>query len=276
MNPTPRDHNTIAAVAARLGLVVTRQFGNGMFGAALVSNDAGEELVLKARPDTSLEPTWRTGATTSELMRGRGYPSPRYVDVGATDTAVWSLQERLPGRDTGRLTVGQAQQLVELARSHNFDSGVRRSWRDEAIAACRGWLAHASCESDRFDAIIERAADAEMFETTVVHGDFHHRNVLVEGETVTGVFDWDIAGPGDWRFDLAMLLFACLVYPAFSEPSATLVVADALRDDAPDEVSSFLLACQVLRTLSMAASFQPDKVEQFGAQMTDALGEWLR
>jgi len=277
VTPAPRDRDTIDAVAAQLGLTVRKQFGNGMFGAALVVGDSGEELILKAQPDVSLEVTWRTGAATADLMRGRGYPSPHYVDVGATETAVWSLQERLRGSDTGRLTVGQARKLTALARSHDFDSGSRRPWREEAVAACQAWLTgSALVENDRLAAIIERGADAEMFETTVVHGDFHHRNVLVDGDTVTGVFDWEIAGPGDWRFDLAMLLFACLMYPAFSEPSATIVVADALRDAAPDDVSSFLLACQVLRMLSLTAAFQPDKVDAFGAQMMNALDAWLR
>ena len=40
-----------------------------------------------------------------------------------------------------------------------------------------------------------------------MHGDFHHRDFSLDEGRVTGVFDWDIAGPGEWRFDLVNLAF---------------------------------------------------------------------
>ncbi len=45
--------------------------------------------------------------------------------------------------------------------------------------------------------VLDRTDDVVLAQTNIVHGDFHHRNFLVDGERVTGVFDWEIAGPGD-------------------------------------------------------------------------------
>jgi len=52
----------------------------------------------------------------------------------------------MPGAVPDRLDLGTAEQLVALARRHAADSGQRRPWRDDAIAAARGWL---SASADR-------------------------------------------------------------------------------------------------------------------------------
>ena len=47
---------------------------------------------------------------------------------------------------------------------------------------------------------------------------------------LAGVFDWDLAGPGDWRFDLVMLAFGCRLQPAACDPGALdLVTACDIR-----------------------------------------------
>ena len=38
-----------------------------------------------------------------------------------------------------------------------------------------------------------------------MHGDWHHRNVLVEGSIVTTIIDWESARAGDARYDLVVL-----------------------------------------------------------------------
>ena len=70
-------------------------------------------------------------------------------------------------------------------------------------------------------AAIDQGEEAEILQTTIVHGDFHHANVLVDRDEVTGVLDWEIAGPGDWRFDLVVLAFGCHIAPGSCEPAAS-------------------------------------------------------
>ena len=188
------------AVAATLGLSIVRPFAQGTFGAVLVATAGGGELVLKTQADPALEPVWIVGAETAARLHDRGYPNPRILRVGATDAAVWSLQERLAGHLIRRLTPAHAAQLVALAARHETDSGRSRPWRDDAIATARGWLDTTPIDPTSarvLAAALDRGEGAEILGSTIVHGDFHHANALVEGEQVVGVFDWDIAGPGD-------------------------------------------------------------------------------
>jgi aminoglycoside phosphotransferase (APT) family kinase protein len=266
-------------VATALELQLVRRFADGVFGAALVRDAQGRELVLKAQPQPDLEPTWSTGAAMAALLRADGYPSPRYDAVGRTAHAAWSLQEHLPGTVPDRLTAPIAAQLVGLARRHAVDCGRRRPWRDDAITAALGWLADLGLDAD--DAAVLRAAldagaVAEMSETTIVHGDFHHRNALVDGDgAVVGVFDWDVAGPGDWRFDLVMLAFGSRLQPAACDPDALDLVVAAMRTECPDDVVALLTACQILRLASMAAVHAPARAPVLAARMIGALADWL-
>ena len=265
-------------VAAALGVRLVQRFADGVFGAALVRDAQGQDLVLKAQPRPELEPMWATGAAMAAQLRADGYPSPRYEAVGRTEHAVWSLQEQLPGTVVERLTAPVASQLVGLARRHAVDCGRRRPWRDDAIAAARGWLAGLELAPD--DATVLRAAldggaGADLLETTIVHGDFHHRNALVDGDDVVGVFDWDLAGPGDWRFDLVMLAFGCRLQPAACDPGALDLVTDAVRTECPDEVIALMTACQVLRIASMTASRAPSRAPVLVSRMIRTLATWL-
>lgn len=267
-------------VAVELGLVLVRHFDDGVFGAALVHDAEGQDLVLKAQPQPDLEPLWATGAAMAAQLRAGGYPSPRYTGVGRTEQAVWSLQEHLPGTVVDRLTEPIATQLVGLARRHAVDCGRRRPWRDDALAAARGWLAELGPSLAPSDAAVlagalERGTEAELFETTIVHGDFHHRNALVDGGRVVGVFDWDLAGPGDWRFDLVMLAFGGRLQPTACDPGALEVVSEAVSAECPDDVIALMTACQVLRLASMTATRAPARAPVLVAKMTKALANWL-
>ena len=266
-------------VAAALGLSIIGPFAHGTFGAVAVATADGEELVLKAQPDPTLEPVWTTGAEMAARLHERGYPNPRILRVGSTGAAVWSLQERLAGEVLRRLTLNHATQLIALAGRHDVDSGLRRPWREDAIAAARGWL-HSTpvdpTDARVLAAALDRGEGAEILQTTIVHGDFHHGNALVAGDEVTGVLDWEIAGPGDWRFDLVVLAFGCHIAPGSCEPAASELVTEAVRFHCPDDVAALMMACQVLRLASMTAARSPDRSAKACARMVAALDPWLR
>jgi aminoglycoside phosphotransferase (APT) family kinase protein len=266
-------------VAATLGLSIIGPFPHGVFGAVAVATADGAELVLKAQPDPTLEPAWRTGAEMAARLHERGYPNPRVLRVGSTSAAVWSLQERLPGQVLRRLTVTHAAQLITLASRHRIDSGHRRPWREEASAAARAWLDATPIDPTDarvLGAAIDRGESAEILQTTIVHGDFHHGNVLVDGDEVTGVLDWDLAGPGDWRFDLVVLAFGCHIRPELCEPAASALVTEALRSECPDDVAALMMACQVLRLTAMLTARSPDSAAKACGRMVAALDRWLR
>ena len=133
---------------------------------------------------------------------------------------------------------------------------------------------------DRFDetlsGVLGDTEDVALAQTTIVHGDFHHRNFLVVDGRVAGVFDWDIAGPGDWRFDLVNLSFACQMYPKTCEPAALATVNAAVRDHCDVPTAAFLTACQTLRALSMLRARRPDWVDTASRRMQATLVLWWK
>ena len=125
-------------------------------------------------------------------------------------------------------------------------------------------------------AVIDRGEGAGILQTTIVHGDFHHGNALVAEDEVTGVLDWEIAGPGDWRFDLVVLAFGCHISPGSCDPEAFALVTEAVRSQCPDDVAALMMACQVLRLASMTAARSPGRAATACARMVATLDPWLR
>lgn len=276
--PSPR---FVEDVASTLGLEVLRSLAGGLFGAVLVDGPSGP-LVLKALPSEHLGSTWATGAAVAESMRTRGYPAPRYEWTGTLPGAVWSLQEHLAGDVPERLTASGARQLVALITMHETDSGLRRQWRDEAVTAAHTWLSDLRALDvspgavDVLAAALDRTCRTELLDATVVHGDFHHRNCLVDPDgEVVGVFDWEIASAGDWRFDLATLLFACVVYPKSCDRDAVAVVTNAFTERCPRDVRTLMMACQALRILAQEAAYRPDRLRSSLERIVAATRPWL-
>ena len=249
-----------------------------MFGAALVEGRGDDPLVLKASCDLTLGEEWALGAAMAARMRERQYPASNFLETGTSGDVTWSLQAVLPGRVPSMFTVGHAEQLVALACRHDIDAGERRPW--DALAREASWraLAELGPLPDRFDdtlrGTLDDTASLSLAQATVVHGDFHHRNLLVEHGRVTGVFDWDIASPGDWRFDLVSLAFACQMYPKTCDPDALATVIAAVQEHCDAPTSAFLMACQTLRSLSNLRRRHPDRVEPASRWMQATLAHW--
>ncbi len=268
----------VERAAARLDLTIVRPFEGGVFGAVLARRADGAELVLKASEQVDLVSEWRTGAAMAALLRARGYPAASYVEVGADDELVWSLQEILPGTVPEVLTEAFADQLIDLVRSHDIDSGLTREWDTLAREAVHRWLADLAPLPGSFDeqlaATLRDTADVTLARTTVVHGDFHHRNCLVTDDEVTGVFDWDIAGAGDWRFDLVSLAFGCSVAGKGCEPAALEAVSAAVRHACDPTVAAFLMCCQTTRILWMRRLRGPAALDRASLRLQETLAPW--
>ncbi len=249
-----------------------------MYGAALVEGRGDGQLVLKASADLTLAEEWATGAAMAARLRERGYPASNYLETGTTGNVTWSLQAVLPGRVPPMFTVGHAEQLIALACRHDIDSGERRPWGALAREASRRALAELETLPGRFDetltGTLDETEDLALAQAAIVHGDFHHRNLFVDDGRVTGVFDWDIAGPGEWRFDLVNLAFACQMYPKTCEPEALATVIAAVREHCDAPTAAFLTACQTLRALSMLRGRRPGWVVPASRRMQATLVQW--
>jgi aminoglycoside phosphotransferase (APT) family kinase protein len=231
-----RQDSLLARVAGEIGVRIIAPLAGGEFGATLVENAEGRQMVLKALPAEAWAPRFARGAEMAQRVRALGYPAPEYLGTGVAAGAAWSLQERLPGAIPERVSPAQARRLVELLALHRDAAGTQVNWQPEAAFEMRvrllGLAAHPATKalSMELAPFAGRAATLDLRRGDITHRDFHHRNFLAIGDEVTGVFDWELAAPGDWRGDLMTLGFWSQLIPAQFEPDAAAIAVGALRE----------------------------------------------
>jgi aminoglycoside phosphotransferase (APT) family kinase protein len=176
-------------------------------------------------------------ARLMEALSRAGIPVPPvrwYGDEPDWFARPYSVVELLPGstvaqrNEHGELPDGLCQALVEqavqvLARLHSLEPLPPARWLDEPLEPVR--------DVERWDRFIERAADPGLvvlapalrkklierapgsFRTGMFHGDFQWSNLLVNGDSLVAVLDWELAAVGPVLNDLGWL---CL----FSDPQS--------------------------------------------------------
>jgi hypothetical protein len=117
---------------------------------------------------------------------------------GRCGLAEWSLERRLPGSRAGHSVRGRL-----LADCVEFLVALHSSSSERAYGSTlldQGKIVASATpprEAQTVEALAERLeADLADVPRGFAHGDFFHGNLLVEGERLVGVVDWDAAGPG--------------------------------------------------------------------------------
>jgi Ser/Thr protein kinase RdoA (MazF antagonist) len=155
-----------------------------------------------------------------EPLRGRGYPSPRHLLTATAESLLFVLQELLPGRPPAPLLPTHVEQLVDLNRLQEERRRGRGGWGAfmcrTLVAGADGYCLHAPLRRhspagaallDRVIAIGKATDPAALPVAGIAHFDFHHLNVLAEGDRITGIVDCEGARAGDPCFDLVTLLY---------------------------------------------------------------------
>lgn len=220
------------SVARALGVRLGDQFAGGEFGAFGIQTGTGAPGVLKllpAWPELALSKV-RSAAALVDLLISRGYPAPRFLDVGQVGGTVYTVQEYVDGLVCVNLPGATFAELLQLWRRQQglLPSGAGTNWGIDLIArANRGEELRAKTKDTRALAVLDRAleaahaADPTIFRTIdVVHGDYHPGNVLVRGGQVAAVIDWETAQAGDSRADL-LRMYA--VAATWQEPGSAVV-----------------------------------------------------
>lgn len=277
------EESALARIAADLSLTVVRQFAGGVYGAHLVTNAEGEELVLKTMPTEMWARAFAQGSSLANRLRATGYPAPEYLDTGATHGATWSLQRVLPGEIPEVMSESHMRELLALLDRHNG-----------AVPEGGGkWLAHqmpylqmslstileTPITRDlalELQAVLERTKDTPLLDDGVVHNDFHHRNFLAVGDDVTAVFDWEFADIGDWRYDLATLAFWSVLIPAQIPPAVAQLAADRLLEVTPPDVLALLTAVRTITQLDFDARNNPHFLPGLIASIWEKVACWWR
>lgn len=208
-----------------------RSLGGGWIHRVYLVN---EEYVLRFRPPERSGESLLTEQTLSRLLEGRA-PVPQIVLADTSRTLVnadYVVLRRLPGEPLARVWLREESHARrrELVRQW---VGLLRTIHEVRLPACGGfhggelvpaasWRAYLGGRIERrlsrvracpgadtvlLDAIAatwrRHAAALELAEPCLVHRDLHFGNVLVEGDRITGVIDFEaaVAAPADYELD---------------------------------------------------------------------------
>jgi aminoglycoside phosphotransferase (APT) family kinase protein len=258
------EESPLTRIADDLGLTIVRPFAGGVYGATLVTDAAGDELVLKTMPTEMWSKAFSLGASLVNRLRASGYPAPEYIDTGAAHGATWSLQRVLPGAIPDVMSESHMQQLLALAERH---AGA-------VPEGAGAWLAHqmpylqmslrtitdtpiTRALALELGAVFARTKDIELLDDGVVHNDFHHRNFLAIGDDVSAVFDWEFADVGDWRYDLVTLAFWSVLMPHQIPPDVATLAVDRMHAACPPDALALFTAVRTITQLDFDARNNP-------------------
>ena len=226
------------AAANGVELIGRLPHGEGT-GAYEVRRADGTSAVLKLFTGDVFDLGGSTELT--DALRARGYPAPMIDTAGVVDGVRYEIQQRMPGEPLEQATsdrVGPLRELIQLQRDVGLPG--RGPWLDDMVSSvvdgCTGYCEHAAMidHSDETRTMLERlrriadqARGVAISDADVVHYDFSPYNVLVVGDRITGVVDWDGATSGDAAFDLVTL--AAFTYD-YSVRDELLAVAATLTE----------------------------------------------
>jgi hypothetical protein len=206
-------------VAGVVGAEITllgRLAGGVNGGTMRVQLAGGAQAVLKAVPQTRpghLDEILRAQRVV-EHMRGRGYPTPAWLGVGATATHVWHLMDFVdaaPVRELTPFIVEQLMEIIELQAgqaSEPYDHW-RYAWRvatgqEPAVAGLSGYSSGVSALVERLRLVCADVTPPREG-PDMVHADLNPSNVLVRDGAVVAVVDIENAGSGTRATDLTTL-----------------------------------------------------------------------
>jgi aminoglycoside phosphotransferase (APT) family kinase protein len=223
-----------AAIAARLAEVldgapvedVRRLSGGASRETYLLS--AGERGRLILQCEHAGKPTGEPPgqAALLEAAATAGVPVPTVVAHGREDPALgaaWTLVEALAGTsDPAQILPGAGAELLDdiaaaLAAVHRMpaDESLAPA-AEQPLAQLRAMHDHLGEPHPVFElAFRTLGADREPERRTLVHGDFRMGNLMVDGDRVTGVLDWELTHIGDPVEDLGWL---CVPAWRFARP----------------------------------------------------------
>ncbi len=267
----------VEAVADALELEVVTPLVGGEHGAVAMIDADGEAWVLKVfGPDE--EPKLARAVAVAATLRSRGVPVPAPYRVGTAARRAYTLQRRCPGDLPDPLTTAHARQLLGFWTRHlgavpegggwpeavvgALRVGDRELWSDPRPIRATG--GHAAALLDEIVAVGETADPAVLRGGDARHGDWHHRNLLVVGDRVEAVIDWESAGAGDARVDLVLLDFWTHVYAGTGvEVGAAALVRGATDEHVEPRARRILAAYVALHQLWFVCAHRRERLPAF-------------
>ena len=165
--------------------------------------------------------------------------------MGTTSGRAYTLQRRCDGTVPSVFEDAHAAQMLDFWEMHRDAMPEGGDWPERVVGALIAgdvelFAVHEPIRAAGGEAAellreiidVGNSADPSVLRRTdAMHRDWHHRNLLVRGETVTAVIDWEAARAGDARLDLVLLNYWTGVY-----------VGSGISRPAHERVSSFTAA----------------------------------
>ncbi|SDU75067.1 Phosphotransferase enzyme family protein [Jiangella alkaliphila] len=232
----------VASVAGAEVTLLSRLPG-GVNGGALRVQLAGRaDAVLKAVPrahPNHLDETLRAQRVV-EHMRGRGYPTPAWLGVGATAAHVWHLMDFVDAAPAPELTPSLVEQLMEIIE---LQAGQASEPYDHWSYA---WRVATGQES----AVAGQDVPPPREAPDMVHADLSTpSNVLVRDGAVVAVVDIGNAGSGTRATDLTTLVWYTFQDPLLDDVRRRLWTR--ILDLVGWEGAAVLAATQILHMLEI-------------------------
>ncbi|OCT15362.1 hypothetical protein A8709_14855 [Paenibacillus pectinilyticus] len=247
------------------------KFNHGAQGAFFIEDQSGEAYVLKWSDHPSLLARLDDAASYTALLKRKGYPLPLYTHIGHALGGKYTIQEKLTGTtcnpDNLHKYLPQILELNELQKGE-ADQGTWPSMIVNAViygqsefCSHEQLLQFSSTTAELLTILTSITAKFENkpYRTNdIVHFDFHHQNLLVDHDQISGVVDWQFPCAGDCTFDLLTLML-------YSEPeSATWIKLKKITEDqVGKEIISIYLSYLLLRQVGWCIQHWPEWLEHW-------------
>jgi hypothetical protein len=203
--PPPRLLDAAARAAGYAGRV--SEFGAGSGGSALarLRAEAQHRIMRVAQAGQPADPAHAADAL--ECLAPLRIPVvPRLLGRGRALSVSWTLEAELPGRRPPRVSPGIARQVAAICRQLPRASGGPTALRHDLDRIAAAIPDRRRPLMDLDETVSGRLARLPL---VMRHGDLWAGNLLVSGDRLTGIVDWDswhaAAAPG---IDLLHLLAA--------------------------------------------------------------------
>jgi aminoglycoside phosphotransferase (APT) family kinase protein len=268
-------------LADELGLDVIARLHGGERGAVEVRASDGATLVLKVFPLDEADGLARA-LEVAARVRARGVPVPDPYWMGTTSRRAYTLQQRCDGAVPEVFEDAHAAQMLHFWAAHHDAVPEGGDWPERAkrallVGDIELFAVHEPVRAAGGEAaallgeIIDVASSADpsvLRRTDAMHRDWHHRNLLVRGETVTAVIDWEAARAGDARLDLVLLTYWTGVYAGsgVSREAHERVSAFTAARVEPDARRA-LAALVALHQLWFVSALRPERLNETVTQV---------
>lgn len=231
----------LARALARVGLALPESLARLTGGATMESwrfSSGGEDFVLRRAPSAAMMEGRAIGHDTEaaviRAVHARGVRAPEVVvELEESDgLGTGFVMRALPGTADPRTILADneddvtafdlcADIAIELAEIHRTPleslPDLPRLDPKDGVEGLREQFEEAGGDRPVVALALRWLQDnlPSPIEPVLVHGDYRLGNLLVEGDALTGVLDWELAHLGDHHEDLA---YGCMTVWRFSRP----------------------------------------------------------